>query len=118
MVENKHRILNGSQKKLVLGGPKEERGKKGSSKGKNRLSESGRRTAHSEKSAGSDFNSHKGRGKERRGMEKEGACPQFGFSASEPPSEEKDSQPWESDDWYDDSSNSSAVRGTTAWYGT
>ena len=59
-----------------------------------------------------------GRGKERKGKGKEGAYPQSGFSASEAPSEERNSQSWESDDWYDDSSDSSVVRGTPAWYGT
>ena len=39
-VRNKHRIVNGSQKKIVLGGPKEEEARS-SSKGKKRLSESG-----------------------------------------------------------------------------
>ena len=48
----------------------------GSSKSKNRLSQNGRRTYQSENSAGSDFNSHKGRGKDRKGKGKEGAYPQ------------------------------------------
>ena len=55
---------------------------------------------------------------ERKGKSNEGACPQSGFSDSEAPSEERNSQSWKSDDWYDDSSNSSVVRGTPAWYGT
>ena len=39
-------------------------------------------THHSEKSAGSDCNQHKGRGKDQEGKGMEGAC-QSGFSASE-----------------------------------
>ena len=97
---------------------KGKRGKKGSSKGKNRLSENCFRTYQSEKNASSDYSGHSGRGKERKGKGKDGAYPQSGFSASEAPSEERNSQSWESDDCYDDSSDSSVVRGTPAWYGT
>ena len=33
LVKNKHKTLNGGQKKIVFGGPKVKRGEKGSSKG-------------------------------------------------------------------------------------
>ena len=88
MVKNKHRILNGSQKMIVLGGPKEEEARGVLRKVKIGPSESGRRTFQSEKSVGSDFDAHRGRGKERKGKGKEGAY-QSGFSASEAHSEER-----------------------------
>ena len=55
------------------------RGTKGSSIGKNRLSDDGFRTYQSEKNAGSDNNGHKGKGKERKGKGKECAHPQSCF---------------------------------------
>ena len=39
----------------------------------------------------------KGRGMERKGKSKLGACPQYGFSDSEAPSEESNSQSWKSE---------------------
>ena len=67
---------------------------------KNASLKMGFRTHQPEKSAGSDFNPHKGRGKDQKGKGKEGAYPQSGFSASEAPSEERNSPSWESDDRY------------------
>ena len=79
LVKNKNRILNGSQKKIVFGCPKGKEARRVRRKKKNRLSQRGRRTYQSEKSAGSDFNSHKGRDKDRKGKGKEGAYTQSGF---------------------------------------
>ena len=89
------------------------RGKTGFSKGKEGSWKGGFRTNPSEKSSCSDCNPHKGRGKDRKGKRKEGACPQSGFSASENPVGEGQGCSWESDDWCsnitDDSSTSTTV---------
>ena len=87
--------MRGSLKKMVPGGPKEEEARKVHRKVE---------IASLKKGAGGDYNGHKSRGKERKGKGK--------------PSEEKNNQPWEPEDRYDDSSLSSAVRRTLAWYGT
>ena len=59
-MRNKHRILNGSQKKIVLGGSKEEEARSVHRKVKKNASlKVGFRTYQSEKSAGSDYHPHK-----------------------------------------------------------
>ena len=86
--------------------------------------EVGFRTYQPEKGAGKDFTQNKGREKDLKGKDKEGAYPQSGLSASESPSEEGYGHAWESDDWSssygsDDSSTSAAewscTRAQTAW---
>ena len=84
MVKNKHRILNCSLK-IVLGGPKEEEARRVLRKVKKRLSESVFRTYQPEKSAGSDFNPHQGRGKDRKGKGKEGAHLNLDFQPRKTP---------------------------------
>ena len=49
LAKNKHRTLNGGQKKIVIGGPRVKKGKEVSSKGKNNLPESEFGTYHPEK---------------------------------------------------------------------
>ena len=49
LAKNKHRTLNGGQKKIVFGRPRVKKGKKVSSKGKNNLPDSEFRTYHPEK---------------------------------------------------------------------
>ena len=85
MANSTHKNQNCGLKKIVLGGPK--RGKKGVSIGTNHLSQSGFCTYQSEKSAGSDFNSHKGKGMDKKRKGKKSAYPQSGFSVSEISSE-------------------------------
>ena len=121
LVKNKHRILNCSQKKIVLGGPREREARKVPRKVKKRLSDGGFRTHQSEKSAGSDFNSHKGRGKDQKGKGKERTYSQSGFPASEAPSEERNDWSCESDVWHSsitDVSSNSALVGNTSRCGT
>ena len=65
------------------------------------------------KGCSKDFTQNKGREKDLKGKDKEGAYPQSGLSASESPSEEGYGHAWESDDWSssygsDDSSTSAA----------
>ena len=62
---------------------KGKRGKEGSSKGKNHLSESDFRTYQPEKGTSSEFHLHKGRGKDQQRRGKEGVNPQSRLSASE-----------------------------------
>ena len=89
LLKNKHKILNCSEKKIVLGGPNEGEATKIFRKITDFFFfEDGFRTHHSEKSAGSDCNQHKGRGKDQEGKGKEGAY-QSGFSASEGTRKEK-----------------------------
>ena len=123
LVKNKHRTLDGGQKKIVLGGPKEREARKVSSKGDEGFQKGGFRTYQPEKGASDDFNPHKGRGKDQQANGKEGAYPHSGLSASETHSEERYSHAWESDDRYfsltDDSSTSatgwSCSRAYAAW---
>ena len=110
LVKNKHRTLDGGQKKIVLGGPKEREARKVFRKVMKAFRKVGFRTYQPEKRASNEFNPHKGRGKDQQVKGKAGAYPQSGHSASETPSEEGYSHAWESDDWYssltDDSSTS------------
>ena len=69
----------------MLGGPKEREARKVF-----RLEMKASRKAV----AGSDFNSHKGRGKDQKGKGKEGAHPQPGLSASKTLSGKGNGMPW------------------------
>ena len=118
LVENKHRTLNGGQKKIVLGGTKEHEARRACQKAMMAFRKVV--VVHiNQKITGSDFNAHKGRGKTLKGKGKEGAYPQSGFSASEAPGEERYSQSLELDDWYsslpDDSCSTLPTAGNTAW---
>ena len=81
---NKHRTLNGGQKKIVRRG-QQEMGKKGFSKGHEGFQKGGFRTYQPEKGAGNDFNPHKGRRKDQKGKGKEGTHPQSVLSARKHP---------------------------------
>ena len=113
-VKSKHRTQNGGQKKIVLGGPKENEARKVFL---------GFSYLPPREGAGSGFNPPKGRGKDQKGNGKEGAYPQSRLSVSETLSEEGYGHAWESDDWFssltDDSSTSAAgwscSRDKTAW---
>ena len=76
LVKNKHRTLNGGQKKIVLGGPRVKKSRKGSSKGNDGFQNSGFRTNQPEKGTGNEFHLHKGRGKDQKRKGKESAYPQ------------------------------------------
>ena len=80
LVKNKHRILDGGHRKIVLGGPKEKEAIKVFRNVKKQLSENGFRTYRSEKNVGCDQSGHKDRGKERKAKGKEGAYLQSGIS--------------------------------------
>ena len=58
LVKNKHRTLNGGQKKIVLGGPKEREARKVSRKVMEAFRKVGFRTYQPEKGAGNDFTPH------------------------------------------------------------
>ena len=92
---------------------KGKRGKKGFSKCNESCRKGGFRTSPPEKGSSSDYNSHKGKGKDQKGKGKEGAFPQSGFSASEISVEEEQDHPWDPGDWYSDYSVDSS---TSAWY--
>ena len=62
---------------------KRKRGKKGCSKGNESLRKGGLRTSPSQKGSSSDYDSHKGKGKDQKGKDKECVIQQSGFSASE-----------------------------------
>ena len=66
-MKNKHKMLNGIVKKMMLGGPKEEEARRLHRMVKIASLNIFFRTYQSKKNAGSDNNGHKGRGKERKG---------------------------------------------------
>ena len=124
LAKNKHRTLNGGRKKIVFGGPRVKKSRKGSSKSNEGSQKGGFRTYQPEKGIVNEFNPHKGRGKDQKRKGKEGAYPQSGLSTSETPGEEGYGHVWVSDDWSssywpDDSSTSAAgwscTRAHTAW---
>ena len=100
---------------------KGKRCKKGFSEGNESFRKGGVRTNRPEKGSSSDFNPHKGKGKDQKGKGKGSVYPQSGFSATETLSEEGHSHSRESENWFSslsDDSSCSSLRGTTAWYGT
>ena len=64
--KNKHTILNGGQKKKLLGGPKERKARKAFQKAMNAFRKVGFRTHQPEEGAGKDFLQHEGRGKDQK----------------------------------------------------
>ena len=116
-VKNKLKTLNGGRNKIVLGGPGVKKSRKGSSKGNDGFQKSGFRTNPPEKGTGNDFHPHKGRGKDQKRKDKEGAYPQSELSASETPSEEGYGHTWESDDRCSSLSDNSSTS-AAGWCGT
>ena len=116
-VNNGNRNQNCGQKKTVLVGSKENEVRKAFRKAMRAFGRVDFALAK-QKGSSSDYDSHKGKGKDEKGKDKECAIRQSGFSAFENSVEEGQVHPSESVDWYsncfDDSSNS-ACRGTTAW---
>ena len=114
LLKSKHRNQNCGLKKIVLGGPKENEARKAFRKEMKAFGRVEFTLTHQKRLSSSDFNPHKGRGKDQKGKDKEGAYPQSGFSASENPVEEGQSYSWESDDWYSNITDESSTS-TTAW---
>ena len=118
-MKNKHRTPSGGQKKIVLGGPKEEGARRVLRKVKIGSLKVVVALTTQRKSAGSDVNNTKAEARTKKGKGKEGAYPQSGFSASEAPSEERYSQSLGLDDRYsnftDDSCSTLPTAGHTAW---
>ena len=123
-MKNKHRTLNGGQKKTLLGGPKEKEARKVFRKAMKPsrnvvLALANQKRVHERISTRTKAEARK---KKERG--KEGAYPQSGHPASEAQSEEGYGHAWESDDWSsshfpDDSSTYAAAwsctRADSAW---
>ena len=65
-MKNKHRTLNGGQKKTLLGGPKETEARKVFRKANEGFQKGGLRTYQPEKGARKDFNPNKGRGNDQK----------------------------------------------------
>ena len=117
LVKSKHRTRNGSQKKIVLGGPKEIEAREAFRKVMKAFRKVSRMVMEAfrnvvsrlptRKGCKQCFNPHKGRGKDQQGKGKEGAYPQHGLSASETLSE-KYGHSWGSDDWYSSLSEDSS----------
>ena len=96
---NKHNILNGGQKRTLLGGQKERKARKACQKALKAFRSMVFRRYQPDTGASKDYFQNKGKGKDQQGKGKEGACPQSGLSASETPNEEGYGHAWESDDW-------------------
>ena len=94
---NRYKILNGGQKRTLLGGPKERKARKAGQK--RRLQKGGFRPYQPDKGAGKDYTQNKDKGKDQKGKGKEEVYPQSRLSASETPNEEGYGHAWESDDW-------------------
>ena len=121
LAKNKHRTLNGGQKKIVFGGPRIRKARK--------LLRKVRTTFLKVNSVPIiqkrvQIVNNTTRTKEEAKIRKEKARKvpilNHGLSASETPSEEGYCHFLESDNWYScltDDSSSSAIKGTTAWYG-
>ena len=80
---NKHKILNGGQKRTLLGGPKERKARKACHKAMMAFRKVGFALYQPDKGT-----------KDQKGKGKEGACPQSGLSASETPNEEGYGHVW------------------------
>ena len=78
----KHRNKNCGQKKIVFGGPKENGARKASRKVMRAFGRMDFALAHHQRCQAVTI-AKKGKGKDQKGMAKEGAYPQSGFATSE-----------------------------------
>ena len=112
LVKNKHRTLNGGQKRTLLDGQKERKGRKACLKGNDGFQKSGFRTYQPEKGAGNGVNPHKGRGKDQKERVRKVLILNLDFQPRKKPSEEGYGHAWEPDDWssshWPDNSSTSA----------
>ena len=116
LVKNKHKTMNGGQKKLVFGGQRKKRPEKAFRKERANFPDFDSCTFPQGKGSDKEFQSNKGTSKDQSG-----SYSQSGFSAFESPSDEGYGHSWEADDWHSnftDDSSSSTARGITAWFGT
>ena len=72
---NKHKILNGGQKRTLLAGPDERKARKACQKAMMAFRRVGFRPYQPDKGAGKDYTQNKCKGKDQKGKGKEGACP-------------------------------------------
>ena len=95
---DRHKILNGGQKRTLLAGPKERKARKACQKAMMAF-RSVVFALTSQTKAFKDKTQNKGKGKDRKGKGKEGAYPRSGLSASETPNEEGCGRAWPDESW-------------------
>ena len=113
---NKHKILNGGQKRTLLGGPKERKARKACQKAMMAFRMVVFALTSQTKAQARTIPRTKARERTKKGKGEERAYPQSGLSASDTPYEDGYGHVWESDDW--SASHSTDVSWTSAagWF--